>query len=297
MDKPGELILFADVVDAGSLSAAARMRRQTRSVISKRLSGLEEELGARLLNRTTRSLSLTEVGRAVYGRAVRLREQLEETRALVDSFSGKVSGLLRITSARHFGLMVVQPILAEFIRTYPEIDVALNLEDTSEDMVARGYDLAVRIGHPGVSSLVVRKLGDNDLLMVASKEYLDRRGRPTAMEELTGHDTIVYAHDDVVVDHWKYRTGGEVNTIKVKPRFLVNDGYAMLRAAGDGMGIALIAKYMIGNDLEKGRLEAILPEIELEPYAPVYLAYPARDHLPAKTRTFIEYLVNRCKGG
>lgn len=284
------LLLFADVVETGSLSGAARMRHQTRSVVSKRLGKLEESLGARLLNRTTRSLSLTEVGQAVYKQAMGLRGYLEETHNLVDSLTARPGGTLRVTSARHFGLSVLQPLTAQFLTKYPEIGLDLVLSDAPEDMVARGYDLAIRITDPEDSSLVVRKLADNPVVLAASKSYLARRGNPATMDDLLNHDTIVYAATQVIVDHWRYREGDEVKTIQVQPRLKINDGLSMLQAVRDGLGIALLPRFLFTQE-ETDSLEFVLPHVALEPYAPVYLVYPARQHLPPKTRMFIEFLV------
>lgn len=201
MDTASRLILLADVVDCGSFSSAADRRAVTRSLVSKQIARLEQDLGVRLVHRTTRSLGLTDAGRAIYQHACSLRNQLQETDALVASLRDEVSGELRISSTTHFGRLHVLPVVQKLISDHPALQVELRLEDRYVDIVGERYDVAVRIAEPDDSSLVARKLADNPFLMVASPAYLERQGTPRSIEDLNDHHFVVYAGDNGTVDH------------------------------------------------------------------------------------------------
>jgi len=291
MDTASRLTLFADVIDNGSFSKAANRRAVNRSLVSKQIAKLEEQLGVRLLNRTTRSLSLTDAGRAIYQHACTLREQLMETDALVASLRDDVTGELRISSTTHFGRLHVLPVVEALIEDHPGLSVELRLEDRYVDIVGERYDVAIRITEPDDSSLVARKLADNPFVMVASPAYLERYGTPQTVEDLNTHRFVVYAGDNKVMDHWRYREGSEIKTFAVNVRIKVNDGYAQMKSAQDGMGIALTATFVSYDALKEGSLVQVLPSLSLMPFSPIYIMYPSRSHLPNKTRLFIDRLV------
>lgn len=292
MDTASRLILFADVIDNGSFSKTASRREVNRSLVSKQIAKLEENLSVRLLNRTTRSLSLTDAGHAIYQHACTLREQLMETEALVASLQKDISGELRISSTTHFGRLHVLPVVEALIEDYPGLTVELRLEDRYVDIVGERYDVAVRITESDDSSLVARKLTDNPFVMVASPAYLERYGTPKNIEDLNTHRFVVYAGDNDVKDSWAYRDGSEIKTFTINPRIKVNDGYLMMKSAQDGIGIALTATFVSQDALKDGSLVTVLPDVELMPYSPIYVMYPSRSHLPNKTRLFIDRLVD-----
>ncbi len=292
MDTASRLILFADVIDSGNFSKAAERRAVNRSLVSKQLAKLEEDLGVRLLNRTTRSLSLTDAGRAVYQHANTLREQLRETDALVASLRDEVSGELRISSTTHFGRLHVLPVIEALAAQYPLLTVELRLEDRYVDIVGERYDVAIRITEPDDSSLVARKLADNPFVMVASPAYLQRHGTPRTLDDLLDHRFVVYSGAYGVNNHWRYREGSEIKTFAVTPRIKVNDAHALLKATQDGVGLALLPTFVGREALQGGSLVPVLADLPLIPYYPIYIMYPSRNHLPHKTRLFIDRLVD-----
>jgi len=292
MDKASRLVLFADVIDSGSFSSAAKNRSVNRSLVSKQIANLEEELGVRLLHRTTRSLSLTDAGHAVFEHARSLRHQLLETDALVDSIREGVSGELRISSTTHFGRLHVMPVIKSLVEEYPSLNIDLRLEDRYVDIVGERFDVAVRVTDPVDSSLVARKLTDNPLIMVASPAYLQQHGIPTSIEELNNHRFVVYAGQNGPLSTWAYHQGSEIINFDMNVTIKANDGYALLKTALDGLAIALLPRFVSCTDLNAGKLVQVIPEIKLETFSPIYVMYPSRRHVPKKTRLFIDYMVN-----
>lgn len=291
MDTAAKLILFADVIDCGNFSKAAERRAVNRSLVSKQIAKLEEQLGVRLLHRTTRSLSLTDAGRAVYQHASMLRNQLMETDALVASLRDDVSGELRISSTTHFGRLHVLPVVEALAKDHPGLTVELRLEDRCVDIVAERYDVAIRITEPDDSSLVARKLADNPFTMVASPAYLEQYGTPQTVEDLCDHHFIVYACDYGAKDHWTYYDGSEIKSFYMNSRIKVNDGYALLKCAQNDVGIALTSTFVSCDALSDGSLVRVLPDLELTTFSPIHIMYPSRNHLPKKTRVFIDRMI------
>ncbi|VAW68548.1 Transcriptional regulator, LysR family [hydrothermal vent metagenome] len=291
MDSASRLILFADVIDSGSFSKAAKRRSVNRSLVSKQIARLESELGIRLLNRTTRSISLTDAGHSIYQHACSLRHQLLETDALVESIREGVSGELRISSTSHFGREHVMPVIRSLLDNYPGLTIDLRLEDRYVDIVAERFDVAVRVTQPADSSLIARKLTENPLIMVASPDYIARNGQPETIKDLCDHHFIVYAGDDRVMSSWTYREKNEIKTFNMNVRIKVNDGYALLKTAEDGMGISLTAAFVCSRAINEGRLVRVLPNIKLDAFAPIYVMYTSRSYVPKKTRLFIDYMV------
>jgi len=243
------------------------------------------------LNRTTRSLSPTDAGQAIYQHARSLREQLTETDALVASLRDDVSGELRISSATQFGRVHVLPVIETLIEDYPGLTVELRLEDRYVDIVGERYDAAIRITEPDDSSLVARKLADNPAVMVASPAYLERYGTPQTIEDLKQHEFVIYGCANNAKDSWAYHEGSEIKTFTVTGRINVNDGYSLLKTVQNGMGIALTPTFISSDALKKGALIQVLPDLKLMPFSAIYVMYPSRSHLPKKTRLFIDKIV------
>ncbi|MGD2117952.1 MAG: LysR family transcriptional regulator [Chromatiales bacterium] len=288
MDIATRLILFADVIDNGSFSKAAERHAVNRSYVSKQIAKLEEHLGVRLLHRSTRSLSPTDAGHAVYQHACILRDQLNETDALVSSLREDVSGQLRISSTTFFGRLHVMPVVEQLLEEFPGLSIDLRLEDRYVDIVGERFDVAIRITEPDNSSLIARKLADNPFYLVASPEYLKQQGAPQSVDDLKQHRMVVYGSDINVTRGWSYRDGSEIRTFPLQPRLTVNDGEALLQAAQDGVGIALIALFGGYQELKQGSIVRVLPQLELMPFAPLYIMYPSREHMAKKTRLFID---------
>lgn len=292
MDKASRLILFADVIDSGSFSKAAERRAFNRSYVSKQIAKLEEHLGMRLLHRTTRSLSPTDAGHAVYQHACSLRDQLNETDALVNSLREEITGQLRISSTTFFGRLHVLPVVEQLINEYPGLNFDLRLEDRYVDIVGERFDVAIRITEPDNSSLVARKLADNPFYMVASPAYLEQYGTPQTVNDLKQHRFVVYGSDINVTRDWSYRDGSEIRTFSLHSCLTVNDGQALLQAAQDGTGITLMAEFGGYRALRQGLVKRVLPQLELMPFAPIYIMYPSRAHMAKKTRLFIDRMLD-----
>jgi DNA-binding transcriptional LysR family regulator len=295
MDQASRLILFADVIDTGSFSKAASLRDVNRSMVSKQIAQLEEHLGLRLLNRTTRSLGLTDAGHSIYEHACRLRHQLMETDALVNSLREDIRGELRISSTTHFGRRHVMQVIKTLVEDYPDLKIDLRLEDRYVDIVGERYDVAIRITSPVDSSLIARKLTNNKLVMVASPGYLKKHGTPESIEDLSTHRFVVYASDNGVIDNWAYYDNAEVKNISVNVHTKVNDGYALLKSAQNGIGIGLTLFSESHTELKEGSLVEVLSDIEFKAFSSTYIMYPSRSHVPKKTRLFIDRMVEYVK--
>ncbi len=288
MDTASRLILFADVIDSGSFSKAASRRNVNRSMVSKQIAQLEEHLAVRLLNRTTRSLSLTDAGHAIYQHACSLRNQLMETDALVASLREDVRGELRISSTTHFGRKHVIPVIRKLVEDYPELKIDLRLEDRYVDIVGERFDVAIRITSPVDSSLIARKLTNNKLVMVASPTYLKQHGTPQNIKDLSNHRFVVYAGDSGVLDKWAYYEGTEIKSYSVNVHTKVNDGSALLKLTENGTGIGLTLLSESYEKLKKGSLIQVIPDVKFKAFSSTYIMYPSRSHVPKKTRLFID---------
>jgi len=295
MDTASRLILFADVIDSGSFSKAASRRDVNRSMVSKQIAQLEAHLGVRLLNRTTRSLSLTDAGHSIFQHACSLRDQLLETDALVTSLREDVSGELRISSTTHFGRMHVMPVIKKLVEDYPELKIDLRLEDRYVDIVGERFDAAIRITSPVDSSLIARKLTNNKLVMVASPSYLNQHGTPQSIEDLCHHRFVVYAGDNGVLNNWAYYEGSEIKNYSVNVHTKVNDGTALLKSAEYGIGIGLTLLCDSYAELKKGSLVEVLPEVKFKAFSSTYIMYPSRSHIPKKTRLLIDRMAEYVK--
>lgn len=291
MNSLGSLRAFVRIAETGSLSAAARDLGLSKSVVSKKLAALEDRLGARLVNRTTRRLSLTEVGAAFLDRSQRILADLEEAEQAVGRLSAEPRGVLRVNAPMSFGILHVAPALGDFMGRYPDLAVHLDLADRRVDLVDEGYDLAVRVGDLPDSSLVARRLAPVRQAVCASPAYWDRRGRPSHPRDLKGHDGLIYTYLPSPND-WRFREGGRVFTVRVEGRLAANNGDALRRAALAGLGVFKTPTFIVGDDLRAGRLEAVLADFADDDLA-VHAIYPHRRHLSAKVRAFVEFLGER----
>ncbi len=295
MDTASRLVLFSDVIDSGSFSQAAKRLGVNRSMVSKQIAQLEQHLELRLLNRTTRSLSLTDAGQSIYQHAKKLREQLLETDALAASLRNDVFGELRISSTTHFGRIHVMPVIKKMVEDYPDLKIDLRLEDRYVDIVGERFDLAIRITSPEDSSLIARKLTDNKLVMVASPDYLKQHGMPQTIEDLEHHRFVVYAGEEGVMTNWAYYDGAEIKNWAVNVHTKVNDGFALIKSAQNGIGISLTLLADSYAELANGSLVQVLPELKFKAFSATYIMYPSRRHTPKKTRLFIDQMIEYVK--
>lgn len=284
MDRLDELAVLVAVVDQGSLVAAARRLRRSPPAITRALAALERRVGARLIERTTRRLSATEAGRALAEQSRALLSAYDET--VADVSPAPVRGLLRVTAPVQFGRRHVAPIVTAFLRKFPESQVELVLHDRYLDLIEEALDVAVRIGALADSSLLVRRVGEVRRLVVASPDYLARRGTPAKPAELTAHDTIFSTSTWGPLE-WRFGSRGRTTVVRLVPRLLANDVEARLAAARAGHGIVRVLSYQVSEDMAAGRLVRLLRGFEPPPL-PVQLVAASRAHMPPKIRAFLD---------
>jgi len=290
MDRLTSLTAFVRVVDNGGFSAAGRKLNMSTTMVSNHIQALEERLGARLLNRTTRKVSLTEIGKAYYDRCTQILADLEQADDIAGAMQSTPRGTLRVYTATHI-VPFVAPVVAEFLASYPEVKVDLSMgEQTTIDLIDEGIDVAVRLTPPTESSLIVRSLATWRHVLCCSPGYIEKHGRPEQLSELTERNCL--RHANYPYDEWRFvdRKGAPAS-VRVSGNLIANSGETLRRAALEGLGIFLAPGFLIRDDLEAGWFIRLLPE-----YRPVELSmnavYPHRHHLSAKVRTFIDLLVH-----
>lgn len=286
MSRFDDMEVFSKVVSAGSMTGAAREMGLSPAVISKRLQRLEERLGTRLLNRTTRQISLTEAGEGYYDRVVSILASVEEADTFVGLNSSNARGLLKISAPTSFGRMHIAPNLIKFMRANSDLTLNLDLSDDFVDIVSSGIDLAIRIGELPDSSLVARKLTSVRRVLCATPRYLELNGIPQRIEDLD-HHALIAPHNQ---GPWKLE--GKEGTIIYRPNstLLTNSSEVVRETVVAGLGIALRSTWDIGKELQEKKLVRILPEYSATKGLGIYAVYPSRNFLPAKVRLFIDYL-------
>jgi len=290
MDRLTEMEAFANVVDQGGFTDAAKKMGISKSAVSKHVSSLESRLGARLLNRTTRRVSPTEIGLAYYDRARRVLNDAGEADALVTSMQSAPSGLLRISVATDFGVNHLSPVLSDFLQNYPDITVNMVLNNRYVELISEGFDMAVRIGELEDSSLRARKLAETSKRMIASPEYLEKYGRPQKIDDLNNHKLLHYSNQSSG-SVWKITApSGERRQIRTGGWLSVNDGQSLLTAAISGLGIAYLPNYLYGEAMAEGLVEDVMPNLPMETQG-VYAVYPPGKFTQPKVRAFIDFLV------
>ncbi len=287
--------VFVRVAEAGSFSMAARELGVSKATVSKRVAELEADLGVALLARTTRRTHLTEAGRRVLQRALRIVAEAQAAREEASDARTEPRGLLKVAAPTSFGIGYIGPIVAEFMGLYPEIDIDLSLSDLAVDLIADGYDIAVRIGAMPDSSLVARKLSPARRLLVASPAYLSARGRPTRPEDLSAHACFLYAHQPGA-PFWRFAgpDGAKAN-VRVEPRLRYDNGDVIHAAVLAGQGLALQPDFLIWRDVAAGRLEIVLADWVLEPLS-LHLLTPPGRVAPRKVRVFSDFVADRFGG-
>jgi DNA-binding transcriptional LysR family regulator len=286
IDHLTAMAIFARVAESGGFSRAAESLGMSKSAVSKQVSRLEDRFGTRLLNRTTRRISLTEAGERVLEHSRRAVAEFEAAEAEVGAHRDTPSGLLRVSAGVSFGQSELAPRLAGFLAGCPDLSIDLVLNDRRVDLVEEGYDVAVRIGELEDSGMMARRLGSVRSITAAAPSYLDRRGRPAAPADLSTHDCLGYSYLDGGV---RWRFDGPSGSVwhKFKPRLLSNNGTALAAAAEQGLGVVQMPEFIIGAPVRDGRLEEILsahrkPDVGI---------YAAGRPLAAKVRAFIDLAV------
>lgn len=288
MDTSSRLILLLDVVSRGSFAKAAAYRNIDRSVISKQINRLEEDLGVRLLNRTTRSFSLTAAGAEMVKKAEQLRELLGDTIRLAENYHQEPRGVLKIAAPSLIARRYLQPVINNFQKRFPQVEIEVHLDDKLVDIVSDGFDLAFRIGEPKDSSLIARKIARTRLALLASPEFIETYGMPTSIEELASYPTASYSSETLKITNIRYyNKNNEECEQTTKSTFRANDGELLLLKALSGTAFVLLPVFIIKNEVKEGRLIPLLTDVKLKNYNDMYAIYPHRD-LPVRTRLFFD---------
>ncbi len=288
-DNLFDMLVFVRVVAAGSLSGAARDLRLSLAVVSRRLARLEERLGVRLANRTTRTLTLTEEGARFHARCTRILAEIADAEMEAANGRETAAGVLRVTATFAFSARWLAPLMREFQALHPRLHVHLDTTDSVTKIVESGYDLAIRFGALVDSSLVARQLAPNVRVICAAPCYLERHGCPQRIEDLVKHDCITFG--DLPMDHWTFSDGRAVD---VQGSFSTNNGELAHRWALEGAGLTLKSIWDVSADIEAGRLKIVLPDASL-PAAPIHAVFPHSRLTAAKVRLCVEFLATRLK--
>lgn len=318
MDRFQEMSIYRAVIDAGSFTQAADRLGLSKAVVSRSVSQLEARLGVRLINRTTRRLSVTEEGATFQARCIRLLAELDEAEAEITARSGQARGLLRVAAPLSFGVAHLAPLWGEFMARHPQVTLEVNLNDRVVDLVDEGFDLAIRIGQLSDSSLISRRLASTRLVLCASPRYLRRAGTPRMPQDLSGHAVLAYslfssgtlwtfrqtrpalAHPSAsrsrrgrqqAAAPAELNAGAEVQ-VRISPRLLTNNGDTCVQAALGHAGIVLQPDFLVQRDLDEGRLVALLPRWEAGELG-IHAVYPSREHVSPKVRLLIDELARR----
>lgn len=290
MDEISDLRLFVRMIAAGSLSETARRLNSSLPAMSRRLAGLEERLGVRLIDRSTRHFALTEEGSRLHERAVQIIADIDEAEAEISAKVASPQGHIRIGAPLEIGRRRLAPLIAEFTKQYPRITVELSLNDAIVDILADDCDIALHIDQPLDGNIISRKVISSRRVVCASPEYLARRGTPLKPEDLSQHDCICLVRGRHVFDRWPFLVDGEVQELQVHGTLLTNHGEVLHGWAVLGHGITLKAHWDIEDDLRNGRLVELL-----EPFTAseinLYAIYPSRSHLPPRVRVFIDFML------
>ena len=291
MEDLQRMAIFARVVEEKSFSGAARRLGLSKSLVSKQITQLERSIGARLLNRTTRALSVTEAGAILYEHCSRIVDELEEAKLAVGRLQTAPRGILRITVPVAFGRLHIASALPDFLGRYPEVKIDMATTDRFVDLAEEGYDVAIRIVDQPAPTLVARRLAPVKRKLVATPGYFEQHGVPRSPEDLEHHNCLTYTYFNPQ-DPWRlHGPDGEIS-VRATGNLRVNDDDALAEAVVRGLGLALLPTFIIGKELQNGRLQAALSQyIAVERH--IYAVYLANRHVSAKVRAFIDFLVER----
>ena len=294
MDLLAAFRTYVRVAESGSFSAVAREMGATQPAISRQVAALEEHLGARLIQRTTRSLTLTEDGRDLLGHALRVLDTVDEAEAAVGRRHSAPSGLIRLAAPASFGRLYVAPRMPRLLVRYPELLVELRMSDGVADLVADGIDLAIRGGAVTDASLVARRIGSSARQVLGSAEYFREYGEPTHPSDLSSHSCVVFLNSPTPFE-WSFEgaaggTEGEI-AVPITGRFRTDSSEAVREAVVGGLGLALVPAWQFAEDLETGRVRPVLQGFQAQPVA-IHAVYPSRRNLAPRTRAVIDFLLD-----
>ncbi|MNR76086.1 HTH-type transcriptional regulator DmlR [compost metagenome] len=290
MDGISDLAFFSLLVKRGSLAAAAQEMGVTPPSVSKRLAAIESRLRVRLLNRTTRRISLTPEGEMYLADGARLVAELEALEQRISGGNVTAKGLLKVSATFGFGRKHITPQLSAFARLYPEVDVQLHLTDRPVNLVEQGFDADIRFGQIPDARLTARKIADNRRLVCASPSYLKQHGVPLVPRDLQKHNCILLRESDEIYGSWHFSSGNKQETVKVRGSLSANDGECATAWALDGQGIVVRSEWDVAPYLKSGRLRTVLEDWQL-PQADIYIVFPTKNHLSAKTRALVDFML------
>lgn len=290
MLNPQHLATFSAIVSAGSISKAATRLGCSKSVISRQLAKLEADLGTRLVQRTTRRLTLTEVGEVVLQEAQQIDRSLANVEQITGQFQQEVRGRLRVACPRPLGQRYLMPLLTEFMLLHPLVEITLVVEDRMTDLIAEQIDVAIRVAHMEDSTLVARKLANNPRVLVAAPGYLARAGTPLKPDDLSQHNCLLFVSGSTVWNNWGFSDGATSMSISAQGNIRMNDGMALAASACTGAGITVLDRLMVEQELASGALVELMPEYRLNSGPSIYAVYPARKWLARKTTEFVAFL-------
>ena len=282
-----DVLAFVRVVETGAFARAAERMGLSKPVLSRRVARLEERLGARLLTRTARGAHPTQVGQAYYERAAAILADLDAAQEVVAEAVTQVAGPIRLSAPLSFGISYLAPALADFAARHPAVELDIEFEDRTVDLVGGGYDLAVRIGRLADSALVARRIAPVRKCVVASPAYLAANGLPARPAELAGHQLLVYGNEQ-----WRFEVGGRWEAVRVAPRLRTNNGEMLRAAAEAGLGICMLPSFIAAPAIERGAVEVILREFPLEEGA-LHAVMPPGRAVTARVRALVDFLVER----
>jgi len=292
MDRLTEMEAFATVVDQGGFTDAARKMGISKSAVSKHVSSLEARLGARLLNRTTRRVSPTEIGLVYYDRARRVLNDAGEADSIVTAMQSAPSGVLRMSVATDFGVSLLSPVLDEFLTDYPDISVNMVLKNRYVELISEGFDMSIRVGEMEDSSLRARKITETTQRLIAAPRYFQAHGRPMKIDDLNEHRLLHYSNQ-ASANVWKITApSGEVRQVRGTGWLTVNDGQSLLNAAVKGLGIAYLPSFLYHEAMAQGLVADVIPDLPPTTLG-IYAVYPPGRFTQPKVRAFIDFLVER----
>ena len=291
MDIAAGMKIFTAVVDNGSFAAAADRLDLSRAMASKTVASLEEHLGTRLLNRTTRRLSLTEAGMAFYERSLQILSDIWEAEQVAGRTATEPRGTLKVTMPLAYGLHRLGPVIAAYAGRYPQVKLNMSLSDRKADLVEEGYDVAIRIGRLPESGLIARKLGIVHSVIVGAPAYLERHGRPRVPADLAAHVCLGYSLTNLG-DEWRLQGPDGIVSIRSTGSIKADNGDILRLAAVAGSGLIFQPSFIVEEDVRAGRLERVMEGYTSEELG-IYAVYPSRRYLSAKVRTFVDFVVEQ----
>jgi len=282
-----DVLAFVRVAETGSFARAAERMGLSKPVLSRRVARLEAHLGARLLTRTARGAQPTDIGQAYYARASSILADLQAAQEVVAKAVTQIAGPIRLSAPLSFGISYLAPVLADFARLHPDVELDIEFEDRTVDLIGGGYDLAVRIGRLADSALVARRIAPIRKAVLASPAYLEARGRPARPADLAGHSILVYGNEQ-----WRFRVDDRWETVRIAPRMRANNGEMLRAAAVAGLGICMLPSFIAAPAIEAGDIEVILRDFAVEEGA-LHAVMPPGRATTARVRALVDFLVAR----